>query len=253
MRYFLKLAYQGTNYSGWQRQVNTPHTVQETIEIALSKMLDNPIIIHGCGRTDAGVHATEYYVHLDIETLPTYDFISRINHILPDAISVSELIKVNPNANVQHDAKWRTYEYYFHLIKTPKLNHTSSYYNYDDLDFDKMDLGIEIIKSTKDFRSLCKHPDLYKNTECIIKDARLDKLEGLERYKFTIIANRFLRGMIRYMIARLLDIGEGKLKVDDFEKQLNSKQSFEFPYHKQGHPQGLYLSKIDYPDSILNN
>jgi tRNA pseudouridine38-40 synthase len=252
MRYFLKLAYQGTNYSGWQRQVNTPNTVQETIEGALSKMLDTQTFIHGCGRTDAGVHSTEYFVHLDIESLPSYDVVSRLNHMLPDDISISKIIEVKPKTNAQHDAKWRTYEYDFHLIKTPKLYLTSSYYNYVDLDFDKMNLGIEIIKSTKDFRSLCKHPDVYKNTDCIIKDASIKKVEGLERYKFTITANRFLRGMIRYMVARLLDIGDGKLKVDDFEKQLNSKQSFEFPFHKQGHPQGLYLSKIEYPESIFD-
>ncbi len=251
MRYFLKLAYQGTNYSGWQRQVNTSNTIQETIEGALSKMLDNQTLIHGCGRTDAGVHATEYFVHVDIESLPSYDIVSRINHMLPDDISISEVITVKPNANAQQDAKWRTYEYDFHLIKTPKLFHTSSYYNYVDLDFDKMNLAIEIIKSTKDFRSLCKHPDVYKNTDCTIKDARINKIEGLERYKFTITANRFLRGMIRYMMARLLDIGDGKLKVDTFKKQLNSKQSFEFPFHKQGHPQGLYLTRIEYPDTIF--
>ena len=251
MRYFLKLAYQGTNYSGWQRQVNTANTIQEAIESALSKMLDTSIFIHGCGRTDAGVHATEYFVHVDIASLPSFDIVARLNHMLPDDISVYEMTKVNSNANAQHDAIWRTYEYDFHLIKTPKLCHTSSYYNFTNLDFDKMNLAIEIMKSTKDFRSLCKHPDVYKNTDCIIKNVNIEQIEGEERYKFTIIANRFLRGMIRYMIARLLDIGEGKLKVVDFEKQLKSRQSFEFPFHKQGHPQGLYLSKIEYPESIF--
>tara|TARA_R110000737_G_scaffold198211_2_gene218303 strand:- start:1291 stop:1941 length:651 start_codon:yes stop_codon:yes gene_type:complete len=215
-------------------------------------MLDIQVYIHGCGRTDAGVHAKEYYVHVDIESLPSYDVVSRLNHMLPDDISLSEIIKVNPSINAQLDATWRTYEYDFHLIKTPIICLTSSYYDLPDLNFVKMNLAIEIIKSTKDFRSLCKHPDVYKNTDCIIKDARIEQIKGTERYKFTIIANRFLRGMIRYMIARLLDIGEGKLNVIDFEKQLKSKQSFEFPFHKQGHPQGLYLSKIEYPESIFD-
>jgi tRNA pseudouridine38-40 synthase len=252
MRYFLNLAYQGTNYSGWRRQVNTNNTIQQIIEDALSQMLSVSTVIHGCGRTDAGVHATEYYAHTDIENIPNYDFINRINHMLPEDVAIHRFIPVQSTAHAQYDATWRTYEYYFHLIKTPHLHLTSAYYNYSSLDFSSINEGLEIIQSTRDFRALCKHPDIYKNTDCIIKQIEIEKILGNECYKLTVTANRFLRGMIRYMIARLLDIGTGKLRTTEFKKQLKSKQSFEFPFHKQGHPQGLYLSKIEYSDSIFD-
>jgi len=246
MRYFIQLAYQGTNYSGWQRQTNTPDTIQQVIEEAISRMLKVDTHIHGCGRTDAGVHASQYFAHLDIEALPDYDFIDRINYVLPDDIAIATIQAVGPRSNAQHDATWRTYEYYFHLIKTPSIHTTSAYYNLDHLDIPLINAGIDIIKQTKDFRSLCKQPNLYKNTDCVIQSAHLEAIDGEERYRFSITANRFLRGMIRYMIARLLDIGTGKLPIVEFEDQLISRESFDVPYHTQGKPEGLFLSKIQY-------
>lgn len=251
MRYFLKLAYQGTQYSGWQRQTSTSNTVQQVIEEAISKMLCDTIYIKGCGRTDAGVHASEYYAHLDIQKLPEYDFIDRINYILPDDISILAIMEVDSGADAQFDANWRTYEYYFHLRKTPKLNETSTYYNIPQLNIERITKALPIIAQTEDFRSLCKHPEFYKHTRCTIREIKLEKTGSNEQYKLTITANRFLRGMIRYMVGRLIDIGEDKLSIEDFKYQLVSKKSFEFPFHKQAHPQGLYLSKIEYPDNMF--
>jgi len=246
MRYLIKLSYQGTHYSGWQRQTNTPDTIQQIIEEAISRMIGVQTHIHGCGRTDAGVHASEYFAHLDIEQLPNYDFIDRINYMLPEDIAISEIRNVAPRTNAQHDARWRTYEYYFHLSKNPSIHTTSAYYNLDELDIPQMQVGIEVIKRTKDFRSLCKQPNLYKNTDCIVKSAQLDLIAEDDQYRFTITANRFLRGMIRYMIARLLDLGTGKLPIEQFEDQLASRASFDVPFHTQGKPEGLFLSRIEY-------
>ncbi len=251
MRFFLKLAYQGTNYSGWQKQTNTPKTIQQVLEDTTSKMLGYKVFIKGCGRTDQGVHASEYYAHIDLNALPNYNFIDRVNHMLPDDISILEMTEVREEIDSQFDANWRTYEYYFHLKKTPKIHHTSAYYKIDKFDKDLFNKGMEIIRNTKDFRSLCKHPDFYKHTLCTIKDVSFENIDNDHKYLFTITANRFLRGMIRYMIARLIDVAQGKLTVDQFEKQIASKESFQFPFHKQGHPQGLYLSKIEYPDTIF--
>ena len=173
--------------------------------------------------------------------------------MLPDDIAILDIRKVDRSTHAQYDAIWRTYEYYFHLVKTPQLCQLSSYYNYEQLDFDTMNKALDILKETKDFRSLCKHPDFYKNTDCIINSIQLVQIEGNQRYKLTVQAKRFLRGMIRYMMARILDIGTGKLELELFQKQLKSKESFEFPFHKQGHPQGLYLSKIEYDTSIFDD
>ena len=245
MRYFLHLAYQGTNYSGWQRQT-TAISVQEVVEDSISKILKRKIHIHGCGRTDSGVHASQYFAHLDIECPIEFDFVERLNLVLPEDISAYDLIPVEDTSHAQYDAKLRTYTYNLHTKKIPVISTTSAYYNINHLDVENMQKAIEILKSTSDFRSLCKNPDIYKHTLCKIKVLQFKQLNMYE-FQLIIKADRFLRGMIRYIVARLLDVGTGKLSVEIFEETILNRSEFGFKFHKKAHPQGLYLSKIQYP------
>jgi len=246
MRYFLHLAYQGKNYSGWQRQ-STAISIQQVIEDSISKVLKKKIYIHGCGRTDSGVHATQYFAHIDIQQSIEFDFVKRINLVLPDDISIYELIPVEQNFHAQYDAIARSYTYYFHTKKTPSKSETSAYYNVNELDITKMNKAVEIIQKTKDFRSLCKNPDLYKHTNCRIENIKLSVINENNSYKLEIKADRFLRGMIRYIMARLIDVGTHKLSLEEFDSTLSTQSEFNFKYQKQGYPQGLYLSKVEYP------
>lgn len=246
MRYFIHLAYQGTNYSGWQRQT-TAISVQQVIEDSISKMLSEKIFIHGCGRTDAGVHASQYFAHVDIKREIDFDFVERINRVLPNDISIYELIPVEINHHAQYDVNYRIYSYYLHFKKIPSKSEVSAYYNIGQMDFDKINAALDILKSTKDFRSLCKNPDLYKHTLCKIASIELIKLDENDCYKLEIKADRFLRGMIRYVVARLIDIGTNKLDLELFASTLASCTQFDFRFQKQAYPQGLYLSKVEYP------
>lgn len=246
MRYFLHLAYQGKNYSGWQRQT-TALSIQQVIEDSISKMLKEKIHIHGCGRTDAGVHASQYFAHIDIHREIDFDFIERINLMLPSDISIYELIPVDAGCNAQYDAQFRTYTYYFHTNKIPSKSDISAYYNLRDLNLGKINEALNIIENTVDFRSLCKNPDLYKHTNCKIEYVNLIELPEKGCFRFEIKANRFLRGMIRYIVARLFDIGTGKLDLNYFASTLSDRQEFGFKFQSKGYPQGLYLSKIEYP------
>lgn len=246
MRYFLHLAYQGQNYSGWQRQT-TALSVQQVIEDAISKMLKEKVIIHGCGRTDAGVHASQYFAHIDIKKEIDFDFEERINLVLPPDISIYELIHVDQKCNAQFDAAYRTYSYYFHLRKIPSKSEVSAYYNIANLDLDRINTAMDIIKNTEDFRSLCKNPDLYKHTLCQIESLNLYQLEDEFSHKLEIKADRFLRGMIRYIVARLLDIGTNRLSLKEFSSTLANRQEFDFRYQKKAFPQGLFLSSVEYP------
>jgi len=253
MRYFLHLAYQGKNYSGWQRQTRAI-SIQQVIEDAISKMLKEKIFIHGCGRTDAGVHASQYFAHVDIQREIDFDFVERINLMLPDDIAIYELIPVDNSCHAQYDVKFRSYSYYFHLKKNPSKSQTSAYYNLKTIDLDKINQAIQIIKQTEDFKSLCKNPDLYKHTRCKIEELTLVSLDE-SSYKLQIKADRFLRGMIRYIVARLLDIGTGRLDLELFTSTLSNRSEFDYRYHKKGFPQGLYLSKVEYPyfdEEIVN-
>jgi len=245
MRYFLHLAYQGTHYSGWQRQ-STAISIQQVLEDSISKMLKEKIFIHGCGRTDAGVHASQYFAHIDIKNEIHFDFVERINLMLPPDIAIYEMIPVDEGCHAQYDVKYRTYSYFFHTLKIPSKSETSAYYKVNGLDMDRMDQALQIIQGTSDFRSLCKNPDTYKHTRCKVELIKLTQTDEVS-YKLEIKADRFLRGMIRYIAARLIDIGIGKLDLELFASTLSNRAEFDFRFQKQGFPQGLYLSKVEYP------
>lgn len=247
MRHFIHLAYQGTKYRGWQRQAKE-QTVQATIEDQLSKMLKTKTIIHGCGRTDAGVHASQYFVHANIPTDLDYDPVERLNHILPDDIAIYEIIAMEDQyCNAQTDAIARSYEYYMHFDKIPQIKDNSTYFKVNNLNIPAMEKGVNIIADTVDFRSLCKGPDIYKHTRCNVQAASLKVASDGRSMVFSITANRFLRAMIRNIVARLIDIGKGELSLEKFKDVVSNQKEFEFPFHKQAPPTGLYLSKVVYP------
>jgi tRNA pseudouridine38-40 synthase len=243
MRYFLHIGYNGAAYRGWQRQANV-RSVQEVLETELTKMLNQRIIVHGCGRTDAKVHASQYFLHFDYEKEFDFDFVFRINKMLPDDIAVFEIIPVIANANAQLDAIRRTYDYFIHFNKDPFLSEFSSLYLLENLDFDKMKEAASLFTNQKDYHSLCLAPNTYNSTICEIFSSQLFINEKEGRLRFQITSNRFLRGLIRSIIGRLLEIGEGKLSVEELETGLKGGQ---INYsNKLAYPQGLYLSKVEY-------
>ena len=222
MKYFLHLAYKGTNYSGWQRQINTPHTIQQTLEEAVSKMVGQPTTCIGCGRTDAGVHASQFYAHIVVEKAFDYDPVERLNRMLPDDISIVECLLVDYPNHAQYDATSRTYEYYIHGQKNAFLSELSAYYSFENLDLEKLKLAAKLIVETSDFSAFCKQPDLYKHTICHIKKAYFEIDEKAQKIVFTITANRFLRGMIRLLVGNMLAVGYGKMSLEQFENALKS-------------------------------
>ena len=245
MRYFIHLGFDGTQYRGWQRQKNPRNTVQEVIEQTLSKLFKKSVPVYGCGRTDAGVHASQYVLQIDLDTAPTFDLKFRLNKNLPDDIVVFEIIEVNVDQNCRYDTEARTYDYFIHWKKDPVLHHYSSFYEDLTLDFDLMKKSAALILETNDFRALCKQPDLYDNTLCQILNCELFINEEQGRLRFTITANRFLRGMVRICVFFLLSVGSGIMTLEAFEKIL--KQEKQLKEKEPAHPNGLFLSGVEYP------
>jgi len=138
MRYFLHIGFDGTNYRGWQKQKNTPDTVQEVIEKKVSQIFKKEMTIYGCGRTDAGVHASQYIMQINVDKAPDFDLKYRLNKNLPDNIAVFEIIEVDGNQNCRYNAVARTYDYFMHWRKDPVLLRYSSFYEGIVLDFDLM-------------------------------------------------------------------------------------------------------------------
>jgi tRNA pseudouridine38-40 synthase len=244
IRYFIKLSFDGTNYHGWQSQDNA-NTVQAEVEKALSILLSNKIEITGCGRTDAGVHAKEYYAHFDMGSLigeeMHKDIIYRMNAILPDDISISNVFLVENNFHARFSAISRTYKYYISRSRDPFIK-VYSWNVYGDLDIDKMNVAAAILFEFIDFTSFSKlHTDV-KTNNCRIMQA--EWTEEKDILVFTIKADRFLRNMVRAIVGTILDVGKGKLSPEDFRKIIESKNRCDAGFSVPA--KALFLVKIEY-------
>lgn len=245
MRYFLHLGFDGSDYSGWQKQKNTLNTVQEVMEQTLAKLFKQAITVYGCGRTDAGVHASQYVIHINLEEAPAFDLKFRLNKNLPQSIAVFEVLEVSESQHCRYDAVARTYDYFIHWKKDPVLIRYSSFYEDLALDFDLMKKATALIQETKDFKALCKQPDLYDNTLCHISNCELFVNEDQGRLRFSITSNRFLRGMIRICVFFLLKVGSGEITISEFAEILNQEKAWK--QKQPALPNGLFLSHIEYP------
>ena len=244
MRYFFHIAYHGTRYSGWQKHPKIS-SVQQVLETALSRILKTPVPIVGCGRTDAHVHASQYFFHTDINCKWDFDLFFRLNKVLPDDIAVFEIIPMQGQPHARFDAIKRTYDYFIHTYKDPFLSGFSSLYPDLQVDLDKMKAAVALLPQYSDYRGFCKTPDRNEHTLCYVSSAGLFMNESGDKIRFRITANRFLSKMIRIIAGRLLDIGQGRMSVDEFEHYLIHKETPKIII--PAYPQGLYLSKVTYP------
>lgn len=248
MRYFIKLAYKGTNYHGWQYQPNAI-TVQELINKALSTVLKERIEILGAGRTDAGVHASEFYAHFDINI----DFDKKIilykaNSILPDDIVLYNIFKVKPDLHARFDALKRSYEYRIFLGRNPFLNETTWQLNNRKFNVDLMNNAAKILFNYTNFKSFSRSNTDVKTYNCKIYQAewRLNNLNLV----FYISADRFLRNMVRAVVGTLLDVGLEKISISEFEKIIQ-KENRNLA-GASAPARGLFLTKITYPKNSIN-
>ena len=244
MRFFFHIGYNGTNYRGWQRQIDAT-SIQQVFEENLSLVLKTNITCIGCGRTDAEVHASQYFFHIDVSNKWDFDLLSRLNIMLPRDIAIFDILEVSENSHAQFDAISRTYDYYIHTYKDPFLNELSALYVEQNLDLSIMQTAANLLKNYNDFRAFCLTPDKGTTTICNITEANIFCDKNGDKIRFQFTSNRFLRGMVRIIVRMLLEIGKGKLSIDEFENYLISKEIK--TEQKLAFPQGLYLSKVTYP------
>ncbi|HOU46553.1 MAG TPA: tRNA pseudouridine(38-40) synthase TruA [Chitinophagales bacterium] len=240
MRYFIQLSYHGKKYCGWQRQENAV-SVQELLEDNLSKLLSEKIEIIGCGRTDAGVHAKDYYAHFELENPIPENFLYRINRMLPEDIAVLTIFEVKPNFHARFDATKRTYKYFIHYEKNPFLENQSFLWNQQPT-IAKMNHCIQQLLGEHDFSTFEKKGSDNKTSICKLEYAQWEETEnGLV---FTITANRFLRNMVRRITAALLMVGLGKLDEQEIINAVIHKLPLEVRMAVPA--KGLFLWKIEY-------
>lgn len=242
MRYFIEFAYNGKNYFGFQVQPNAI-SIQETLDKALSLLLKENIEIVGAGRTDSGVHAKKMYAHFDYEgEIDSVYWTKKINSYLPEDIVIYQFINVSNEAHARFDATSRTYEYYIHTFKDAFQNEGSWYY-YNNLNLAKMNKACELLFQYNDFECFSKvHTDVH-TFNCKITNAFWEQKGN--QLIFTITADRFLRNMVRAIVGTMINIGIGKITVEDFQKVIESKNRKEAGFSVPAH--GLYLVNVEYP------
>lgn len=244
MRFFFHIGFSGYDYYGWQRQSQV-RTVQQVVEDALSQLFKEPVTVMGCGRTDAMVHASQFFFHFDCKTKWEFDLLFRLNKVLPDDIAVFEIIPVEENQHARFDAIRRTYTYFIHTYKDPFLHERSACYLEPDLDLDKMKQATALLTQYEDYYAFCKTPEANQHTRCRISMAQWLTNASGNRLQFEITSDRFLARMVRTIVSRLLDIGKGTLSIDEFESYLITKRGPQLM--ETAYPQGLYLSRVVYP------
>lgn len=219
-RYFITFSYDGTSYHGWQIQ---PHSisVQEELHKALSTLLRHPIEVVGAGRTDTGVHARKMVAHFDFTEIDCEQVVYKLNKILPKDIAVQRIEQVDGDMHARFSAKSRTYHYFVHLDKNP-FNRAYSWQVYGQLDFGLMNKAANVLMEYEDFTSFSKSNTDTKTNNCIITYARWDMVED-GKWRFTITANRFLRNMVRAIVGTLVDVGRGKISIEQMRHIIEAK------------------------------
>lgn len=245
-RYFIKLAYNGKAYHGWQLQENAL-TVQQVLEEGMALIFGTRLALTGAGRTDTGVHATKFYAHFDLSVrLPDDELekkVLKLNTYLPGDIFVFEIRPVHPHAHARFDAISRTYEYIITTRKDP-FRQDAAWYFYGELDVTRMNEAAKLLNDYTDFTSFSKLHTQVKTNNCRIMEAKWEEDGSL--LVFRIKADRFLRNMVRAIVGTLIDIGRGRIDIDEFKRIIEARNRSEAGLSVPAH--GLYLINIEYPD-----
>ena len=242
-RYFVTLSYDGTRYHGWQIQPNGV-SVQERLQEALSTLLRESIAVTGAGRTDAGVHARKMVAHFDWkgDAIDGQQLAYKLNRLLPYDIAISKVEMVSEDMHARFSATSRMYHYYIHTTKDPFQRAYSCEIHYP-LDFAKMNDAAQILMTYEDYGAFCKSGADVKTTLCQVTKAEWVQTSPTTWY-FEIRANRFLRNMVRAVVGTLIEVGRGRLSLDDFKKVIEGKQRSDAGESMPGN--ALFLEDIVY-------
>ncbi len=243
MRYFIRLKYNGQQYHGWQIQPNAP-SVQETLNKALGLILRRTIDTTGCGRTDTGVHARNFFAHFDLDE-PINDcnyVLQRLDAMRLSGILCEDIYEVPDNLHARFSASSRSYEYQIMRKRDPFLE-GYAHHVFGPINLDKMNEAAKHLLGRHDFAAFSKSNTQVHTTLCTVTEAVW--VDHRNTAVFHIRADRFLRNMVRAIVGTLLDIGQEKLHAKEIERIMQSQRRSEAGISVPAH--GLYLTKIEYP------
>lgn len=241
-RYFIRLAFDGTAYHGWQIQPNGD-SVQQRLQEALSTILRHQIEVVGAGRTDAGVHASDMVAHFeDDTTFSPKQLAYKLNRLLPQDITVYDIFPVAADMHARFSATRRSYHYHIHLRKDPFRRRYSCEMHYD-LDFPLMNEAAKLLLNVSDFGAFCKSHSDAKTTLCNVTEAVWVQ-DDPYAWHFRITANRFLRNMVRAVVGTLIEVGRHRITLDEFSQIIAGRNRSDAGESMPGH--ALFLVEVSY-------
>ncbi len=245
-RYFVEFSFNGSSYVGWQTQPNGL-SVQEQMEHHFGVKMQRKVELVGCGRTDAGVHASFYVAHFDLD-FPLTDpaqWVYELNKFLPSSIALKQIYAVSPEAHARFSALERAYEYHIEYEKNPFTGHLAWRMS-KSLDVVLMNEAANLLPVYEDFSSFARSNSDVKHHRCKLSSAHFEEQES--QLVFSIRSNRFLRNMVRAIVGTLVEVGRGNLSVDDFVKIIQARDRRKA---KTSAPaQGLFLTEVSYPEWV---
>lgn len=248
-RYFIECSFRGTNYHGWQIQPNAL-TIQSLVNKSFSVLLREQIRTTGAGRTDSGVHAISFFAHFDSERKDLESdagLLYKLNRILPEDIAIKRIIAVHPRAHSRYDAVSRTYIYRISGEKDP-FSTDLAWHLHCRLDIDSMNQASSLLKEYSDFTSFCRLHSSAKTPVCEIMHAEWEVKGSF--LVFTVRADRFLRNMVRALTGTLVDLGSGKISIEDLRKIIEKRDRS--AAGKSAPAKGLFLKSVEYPEGYFN-
>lgn len=252
MRYFIELSYNGTDFAGWQRQLNAP-TIQEHLEIAFNTVLEtSDLTIMGCGRTDSGVHAKNYFAHIDFNKPFPDNFLNRINRFIGPNILIQEMYLMHNAAHARFDAIDRSYRYFIGKNKDPFRQDTL----FHDPYFDKLDIYIlnecaALLLNYDEYLPFSKTNSDVNHYKCRLTKCQWVMTENRDGLVFEIQANRFLRGMVRLIVGCCRQVCLNKITIEQVRYSLENQTPLLKAYSAPA--KGLFFTEIKYPDGYLVN
>ena len=242
MRFFFEIAYNGSAYHGWQKQKNAI-SLQEVISQKIQQFFNDPKLeIVGCGRTDAGVNARQFFFHIDLNKHELSTAIFHLNNMLPRDIAILSIHQVDDQCHARFDATSRTYRYYIHTQKNPFLNACSLQVK-KDLDLMAMNKACSYFLGEHDFTSFSKlHTDVKTNL-CTVTSIGWSRVS--DQLVFEISANRFLRNMVRAIVGTMLEVGSQKILPEKLATIIKAKDRNVAGFSVAAN--GLFLEEVVYP------
>lgn len=241
-RFKLTIEYEGTRYSGWQKQQNARTVQGELIKACEQIFMDGFVDLQGSGRTDSGVHAINQVAHLDADTmLSPHIIMMKLNDLLPYDINILDVEKVNKNFHARHSAKSRIYLYKISTRRNAfEKNHI--WWVKDKLDFQAMEKSAKLFSGMNDFLSFSDDDPEEKSTKVVIENIQLSQEGNLILIRIT--GSHFIWKMVRRIVGILIEAGRGKKSEKDILFYLNNKSSEPAKYTAP--PSGLFLEKVIY-------